>query len=147
MNHPVYPCAAEWICEKMDSTDAMSSTSPGRLYCTTGITHQHTLPHCRSWNLRMFYFSKQKRSRIPPRHVTLLVIWMFPKIGVSQNGWFIMENPIWMGWFWGVPLFSRKHPYQSHIICSMGLKYVYLHFPIDFNISSAKMFNRPIRRI
>ena len=21
-------------------------------------------------------------------------IWMFPKIGASQNGWFIMENPI-----------------------------------------------------
>ena len=23
--------------------------------------------------------------------------WMFPKIGVPQNGWFIMENPIKMG--------------------------------------------------
>ena len=23
-------------------------------------------------------------------------IWMFPKIGVPQNGWFIMENPIKM---------------------------------------------------
>ena len=21
-------------------------------------------------------------------------IWMFPKIGVPQNGWFVMENPI-----------------------------------------------------
>ena len=21
-------------------------------------------------------------------------IWLFPKIGVPQNGWFIMENPI-----------------------------------------------------
>ena len=24
------------------------------------------------------------------------MIWMFPKIGVPQNGWFIMENPIKM---------------------------------------------------
>ena len=24
-------------------------------------------------------------------------IWVFPKIGVPQNGWFIMENPIKMG--------------------------------------------------
>ena len=25
------------------------------------------------------------------------VKWVFPKIGVPQNGWFVMENPIKMG--------------------------------------------------
>ena len=33
-------------------------------------------------------------------------IWVFPKIGVPQNGWFIMENPVNKRMIWGVfPLF------------------------------------------
>ena len=37
-----------------------------------------------------------------------IVIWMFPKIGVPQNGWFIRENTIKMDYL-GVPYFW-KHP-------------------------------------
>ena len=34
-------------------------------------------------------------------------IWVFPKIGVPQKGWFMMENPIKMDDLGGKPPFSE----------------------------------------
>ncbi len=39
-----------------------------------------------------------------------VIKWVFPKILVPQNGWFIMENPIKMGWFGGKHPYFWKHP-------------------------------------
>ena len=39
-------------------------------------------------------------------------IWVFPKLGVPQNGWFIMENPITVKWMiLGVSLFLKTPIY------------------------------------
>ena len=36
-----------------------------------------------------------------------IAIWVFPKIGIPQNGWFIMEKPTKMGWFGGTTIFGN----------------------------------------
>ena len=51
--------------------------------------------------------------------VTQNSIWVFPNIGVPQNGWFMMETPIKMDDL-GVPLFLET-PISLHISCIFRL--------------------------
>ena len=59
-------------------------------------------------------------SRVDPLIILKLqldaLIWVFPKIGVPQNGWFIMEHTIKMDDL-GVPLFSETSIYKVSISC------------------------------
>ena len=58
-------------------------------------------------------------------------IWVFPKVGVPQNGWFIMKTlSKWMIWVYH---YLRKHPYIHQI------KPIFLYFKLPvFGVKSSK---------
>ena len=52
------------------------------------------------------FFGRRKNGKI----IQKVAIWVFPKIGIPQNGWLIMENPIKMDDLGGKPIiFGNTH--------------------------------------
>ncbi len=47
-------------------------------------------------------------------------MWVFPKIGVPQNGWFILESPMNKWMIWGVPPFLET-PMLVHPVFSLNV--------------------------
>ena len=92
-----------------------SPTNPLNNLSVSHITSHHprTMQNLRSWWLRKLDAClvsqgfRHRWSKVTMKHHRVVFLWVFPKLGVPQNGWFRMENPIKMGDLGGTTIFGN----------------------------------------
>ena len=75
------------------------------------------------WGCFFSFFWAEKKEALQLEDDVRSLIWVFPKIGVPQNGWFIMKIPIRMDdlgalpYFWKHQFFLQMFLFFLHFQC------------------------------
>ena len=77
----------------------LTKDTPNAENCATTKKHLKKNKEKEDTPQRPFMVLNKKQSLVgcPRKDVKSMNMWVFPKIGVPQNGWFIMENTIKKG--------------------------------------------------